>query len=76
MKNNTGTITVQCGIQKSVISIEELENGKMTVDCKFMPTLDFTKKPTRDENFVGNVTQMILSALSFNQHIENERIEQ
>lgn len=70
-----GTIKVKCGNQKSIIRMEMLENDQIDVQCKFNPPMDITKTPTMEENFVGNVTQMIMSLIYANGNIKEQTNE-
>ena len=63
-----GTITVECGKQKSIIEVKMLDD-KIEVKGKFIPEMDMTKTPTMEENFVGNITSMLLMIISGNDNV-------
>ena len=70
-----GTIKVKCGNQKSIIRMTMQDDNKIDVQCRFNPPMDVTKTPTMEENFVGNVTQMIMGMLYMNKNCQLEDTE-
>ena len=55
--------------------MEMLDDNQIDVQCKFNPPMDITKTPTMEENFVGNVTQMIMSLIYANGNIKEQTNE-